>query len=215
MVSEKMTSETKFPLISLACHEKLLSMTQTICEDIFKLISSENTGSLTLPYNLNGEDFYSFEGFSTPISFEIYLTKDLEVDNYFFDGEYYTEDTTVGLRIQLGEFYDYYEIQRNLFEIVGHELTHYIQDEVGYTFPKPPTKNRLKYYTQPHEIEAICLGFWMASNVSYGDRYRLMSEWIKYGNHQLDEHERDLLKNRLKEYYDLEPLSKPSYQLPF
>jgi len=51
------------------------------------------------------------------------------------------------------------ELIGELNETIRHELEHVYQHQKGFEFPKREPKSPIKYYTQPHELEAQVAGF--------------------------------------------------------
>ena len=167
-----------YPLMKHNCEKYLLQMTEVILSDFSKIMEKEMTGYVHLPFDATGEDFYFFDKVSSPVSVELHLTINSELDYPQGDGEYYSEDSTVGIKLEIPEFYDYFDVTYCLTELLAHELTHFLQDDSGYEFPKKKVDKIVDYYLQPHELEAQWLGF-AVTGMKFGISPRLvMKIWI-------------------------------------
>ena len=86
-----------------------------------------------------------------------------------------------------------------LNELVAHELQQLVQNDEGYEFPKRETKKSLKYYTQPHEIEAQITGFKRRAKKEQKPYEDVVRTWFKRNQlkHNLNPKDMDKVINIL------------------
>jgi hypothetical protein len=93
---------------------------------------------------------------------ELNLEFDEDVETVEVDGAYYREEDVIEITIvsnpEIG-FKNLEELIGELNETIRHELEHVYQYQKGFVFPKKEPKSPIKYYTQPHELEAQVAGF--------------------------------------------------------
>jgi len=171
----------KYPLLDYApkIMKQIHYMVEKVLSDFSTILDRGKTGEISLPYDANGEDFYFFYNISTPVSVELHFTITKDVDFPVGDAEYYSEDSTIGLKLEIPEFYDYQDVSFVLTELLAHEMTHFIQDFAGYPLPGKFKGKKIDYYLQPHEIEAQFFGFTVASNKFNVGSKVLFWNWVK------------------------------------
>ena len=135
-----------------------------VVQDILQTFKYQKEGEYNLPEDiLGGEEMvYIFPNIDSPFSVELSMEIDDEIETVDVDGEYYGDDDTIVVRIKSNPNLDremLEELYFELVELITHEIKHLEQNERGYKFPKKSPKKSLKYYTQPHEIEAQVAGF--------------------------------------------------------
>jgi hypothetical protein len=171
----------KYPLVDY--NPKLLKQIQYMVEgvlpDFSTILDMGKTGEVSLPYDATGEDFYFFHNIPTPVSVELHFTITKDVDFPVGDAEYYSEDNTIGIKLEIPEFYDYQDVSFVLTELLAHEMTHFIQDVAGYPLPGKFKGKKIDYYLQPHEIEAQFVGFAVASRKFNVGAKVLFWNWVK------------------------------------
>jgi hypothetical protein len=91
------------------------------------------------------------------------------------------------------------ELYYELNELVAHELQHLVQNDEGYKFPKRETKKSLKYYTQPHEIEAQITGFKRRAKKEQKPYEDVVRSWFKRNQlkHNLNPKQTEIVINKL------------------
>ena len=119
--------------------------------------------------------------------------------------KYHTSKISVKLfnRLQEFGFTDIENIQEligELNETLRHELEHISQHQKGYNFPKEP-RNPLKYYTQPHELEAQLAGFKRRSRKENKDLEQVIRGWFRRNEkkHRLKPKQVETIINKLIE----------------
>ena len=71
-----------------------------------------------------------------------------------------------------------------MVELITHEIKHLEQNERGYKFPKKSPKKSLKYYTQPHEIEAQVAGFKKRAQKQRRQFADVVDDWFDNNRHK-------------------------------
>ena len=138
------------------------NVVRTLIKDIVSFYKYQRDGEFVLPEDLNGEEFYNFPGIKNSFVIELNLEFDEDVETVEVDGAYYREEDVIEITIvsnpEIG-FKNLEELIGELNETIRHELEHVYQYQKGFEFPKKEPKSPLKYYTQPHELEAQVAGF--------------------------------------------------------
>ena len=86
----------------------------------------------------------------------------VDVKTVDVDGEYDYDEEVIEISITINPNLDrkiLEELHFELNEIIRHELEHIIQFERGDDIPKKEPRQPIKYYTQPHELQAQIAGF--------------------------------------------------------
>jgi hypothetical protein len=147
---------------SLITEGKYDSVVRQLVKDVLTTIKYQKEGEFTLPEDISGEMTYDFPQLDTSFTIELDLTTSDDVETVDVDGAYYPEDDVIGIEIITNpnlnrEILE--ELHFELNELIRHELEHIIQFERGDNIPKKEPKQPIKYYTQPHELQAQIAGF--------------------------------------------------------
>ena len=138
------------------------NVVRTLIKDIVSFYKYQRDGEFVLPEDLNGKEFYNFPGIKNSFVIELNLELDENVETVEVDGAYYREEDVIEITIvsnpEIG-FKNLEELIGELNETIRHELEHVYQYQKGFEFPKREPKSPIKYYTQPHELEAQVAGF--------------------------------------------------------
>jgi hypothetical protein len=138
------------------------NVVRTLIKDIVSFYKYQRDGEFVLPEDLNGKEFYNFPGIKNSFVIELNLEFDENVETVEVDGAYYREEDVIEITIvsnpEIG-FKNLEELIGELNETIRHELEHVYQYQKGFEFPKREPKSPIKYYTQPHELEAQVAGF--------------------------------------------------------
>ena len=162
---------------------------RNVVKDILTTFKYQKEGEFNLPEDiLGGEEMvYIFPNIDSPFSVELYMEVDDDVDTVDVDGEYYGDDDTIVVRIKSNPNLDremLEELYFELVELITHEIKHLEQNERGYKFPKKSPKKSLKYYTQPHEIEAQVAGFKKRAQKQRRPFADVVDDWFDKNRHK-------------------------------
>jgi hypothetical protein len=67
----------------------------------------------------------------------------------------------------------------NVGEVIAHELTHWLQEMNGFSFPNLIKIDDDKYYLQPHEVEAQFYGFEFQSAYLNKSLEQVLELWLE------------------------------------
>ena len=154
--------DPKYMTESLITEGKYDNVTKQLVKDVLTTIKYQKEGEFTLPEDISGEMTYNFPKLDTAFTIELNLTISDDVETVDVDGAYYPEDDVIGIEIITNPNLNreileelYYELN----ELIRHELEHVIQFDRGDNIPKKEPKQPIKYYSQPHELQAQIAGF--------------------------------------------------------
>lgn len=177
---------------------------RNVVKDILTTFKYQKEGEFNLPEDiLGGEEMvYIFPNIDSPFSVELYMEVDDDVDTVDVDGEYYADDDTIVVRIKSNPNLDremLEELHFELVELISHEIKHLEQNERGYKFPRKEPKKSLKYYTQPHEIEAQIAGFKKRAQKQRRPFADVVDDWFDKNRHKhgLTDDEIDIVVNKI------------------
>jgi hypothetical protein len=178
---------------------------RTLVRDIISIYKHQREGEFSLPEDVRGEESmtYSFPEIENEFSIELNLATDDDVDTVEIDAAYYRDEDTIEVTIISNPDLGYQNIQEligELNETIRHELEHISQYQKGYEFPKEP-KGPLKYYIQPHELEAQLAGFKRRSRKEKRDLEEVIRGWFRRNEkkHRLKPKEVEIVVNKLLE----------------
>ena len=191
---------------SLITEARYDNVIRTLVKDIISLYKFQREGEFSLPEDIRGEEnmTYSFPEFKNQFSIDLNLAKDDDVDTVEVDAAYYREEDIIEVTIVSNPEIGLHNIQEligELNETIRHELEHVSQYQKGYDFPIKEPKNPLKYYTQPHELEAQLAGFKRRSRKENRDLEEVIRGWFRRNekNHRLKPKQVEILINKLLE----------------
>lgn len=149
---------------SLIVEGRYDSIVRELVRDIVSFYKYQREGEFLLPEDLKGHKFesYKFPGINNEFVIELNLEIDEDVENIDVDAAYYREEDVIQITIVSNPEMGYKNLELligELNETLRHELEHIYQYQKGYQFPKKEPKSPIKYYLQPHELEAQRAGF--------------------------------------------------------
>jgi len=162
---------------SLLKEEKYDSLVRQVVRDVVNLFKNKEHGNFYLP---DDEMFYSF-GNLNDFNVELELTPTEQIDGYNIESNFYREDDIMEIQIEYNPKYGpsiIYDLIGDLNDNIRHELQHSIQQSQDYKFPKKEPKSPLKYYTQPHEIEAQKKGFKRVAKLQRKPLEQIVRQWF-------------------------------------
>jgi hypothetical protein len=182
------------------------NVVRTIVKDIISLYKFQREGEFSLPEDIRGEEnmTYSFPEFKNEFSIDLNLAKDDDVDTVEVDASYYRDEDIIEVTIVSNPEIGLHNIQEligELNETIRHELEHVSQYQKGYDFPIKEPKNPLKYYIQPHELEAQLAGFKRRSRKENRDLEVVIRGWFRRNEkrHRLKPKQVEIVINKLLE----------------
>lgn len=205
-IIDKVTNiDPKYMTESIISEGKYSNVIRHVVKDILKVFKHQKEGEYQLPEDISTEEedmVYDFPQLGSSFTVNLILSLNDEIDTVDVDGEYYEDDDSIEIRIESNPNLDretLEELHFELNELVAHELQHLIQRDDGYVFPKKETKKSLKYYTQPHEIDAQITGFKRRAQKERKPYEDVVRSWFKRNQlkHQLTQDEMGVVINKL------------------
>ena len=205
-IIDKVTNiDPKYMTESIINEGKYSNVIRHVVKDILKVFKHQKEGEYQLPEDISTEEedmVYDFPQLGSSFTVNLILSLNDEIDTVDVDGEYYEDDDSIDIKIESNPNLDretLEELHFELNELVAHELQHLIQRDDGYVFPKKETKKSLKYYTQPHEIDAQITGFKRRAQKERKPYEDVVRSWFKRNQlkHQLTQDEMGVVINKL------------------
>lgn len=137
-------------------------ITKQIVKDILSIVKYQKEGEYFLPEDIREDMVYTIPQLNSIFSIQLKLEVSDDVDTVEVDGEYSPDEDTISITITSNPNLDreiLEELHYELNEIIRHELEHIVQYERGDDIPTREPKQPIKYYSQPHELEAQIIGF--------------------------------------------------------
>jgi hypothetical protein len=160
------------------------SIVRELVKDIVSFYKYQRKGEFLLPEDLKGEEYhsYKFPGINNEFVIELNLEIDDDVENIDIDAAYYREEDVIEITIISNPEMGYKNLELligELNETLRHELEHIYQYQKGYKFPKKEPTSPIKYYLQPHELEAQRAGFKRIAKLQKKPLIDVISNWFK------------------------------------
>ena len=193
--------------ISNANFEILEKIVDTLVVDVFEMLNRGTSGVFYLPEETGEIPIYIIGEGVNDLTLEFEVIHDKTIVQPEVDGEYIPNEGVVVLQVvsnpneNVKKIIE--EITPEIYEILTHEVVHFLQEEAGFEFPEKEPKKSVKYYKQKHEIEAQVKGFERQSKVTKKEIEQVMKDWFeKYPHrHNLKPKEVDkVIKTLLKHY---------------
>ena len=177
----------------------------TVVKDIITLFKNNDDGEFYLPEDIDENKMtYEFSKLSTPFSVELILEENENIDNFKINGEYAEDDDTITIVINYNPDKKrtlVYDLIGELNEIVAHEIRHIVQKEKGhFELGGSKEEDPYKYYTQPHELDALNFGFKRMARMTKKPIETLVQNWFDKNDdiHMLNpEQKKDVIKKIL------------------
>ena len=133
----------------------------------------------------------------TPKKHRHELLKPFDVQAFWVEGE-----DTIEVEVDIDEKAGneiFYELIGELNDDIRHELEHRKQEYSGYEFPDKEYKQPLRYYTQPHEIEAQYYGYKRQSKITGLSMKELIDDYFENNaeEYDLDQSDVDEIKRAI------------------
>lgn len=172
---------------------RLRNVIRTIVKDIIITYKENGEGEFYLPKG--DDDSYNFPGFEHDIIVQLNLVENGDIDDYVANAHLW-QDTDI---IEIGLEYNpekkskiLYDVVGEMNELIAHELRHIYQRETGmFSISGKEKTNPLKYYTQPHEIDAQVFGFNRLAKLSKKPFDVVVNNWFEKNKetHRLNDKE--------------------------
>jgi hypothetical protein len=159
------------------------SIVRELVRDIVSFYKYQREGEFLLPEDLKGEEYhsYKFPGINNEFVIELNLEIDDDVENIDIDAAYYREEDVIEITIISNPEMGYKNLELligELNETLRHELEHIYQYQKGYKFPKKEPTSPIKYYLQPHELEAQRAGFKRIAKLQKKPLIDVITNWF-------------------------------------
>jgi len=208
-IIDKITNiDPKYMMESVITENKYSNVVRQVVKDILKVFKHQKEGNYQLPEDIATDEqemVYDFPQLDSAFTVELIMTLNDEIETVDVDGEYFRDDDTIVVRVESNPNLDretLEELHFELNELIAHELQHLIQRDSGYKFPRKEPKKSLKYYTQPHELEAQVVGFKRRAQKERKPFDEVVINWFRrnYLKHQLSPKEVDVVVNKILNY---------------
>lgn len=154
--------DPKYMNESLITEGKYDGVVRELVKDVISIAKFQKEGEFELPEDISGEMVYNFPQLETTFTIELKLDISNDIETVDVDGAYYPDEDVIEISVitnpnlnrQVLE-----ELHFELNELIRHELEHIIQFERGDDIPTEEPKKPIKYYSQPHELQAQIAGF--------------------------------------------------------
>lgn len=176
-----------------------------VVRDIITIFKDNDDGDFYLPEDIDENEMtYEFPKLSTPFSVELTIEENETIDDFKINGEYAEDDDTIIIVIHYNPDKKrtlVYDLIGELNEIVAHELRHLVQKEKGhFKLGGSKEEDPYKYYTQPHELDALSFGFKRMARITKKPIETLVKNWFDKNEdiHMLNpEQKKDVIKKIL------------------
>ena len=205
-IIDKVTNiDPKYMMEGRNTEDKYERAIRQVVRDIMSVFKHQKEGDYQLPEDIATDEndmVYDFPELGSSFTVNLMMSLNDDIETIDVDGEYYGDDDSIDIRIESNPNLDretleelYYELN----ELVAHELQHLVQNDEGYEFPKRETKKSLKYYTQPHEIEAQITGFKRRAKKEQKPYEEVVRTWFKRNQlkHNLNPKQTEIVINKL------------------
>lgn len=158
-----------------------------IVKSIIKLFKENDEGEFTLPEDLGDDEMvYTFKKIKTDFTVELTIEQNPFIKGFFVDGNLWRDDDTIEIIIEYNPEVKtkiLYDLVGRVNEVLSHEIRHIIQGEKDmFDLDIPEEEDPYKYYTQPHELDALKYGFKRLSRISKKPLDVVIKDW--FNNHK-------------------------------
>jgi hypothetical protein len=197
--------DPKYMTESVNTEDKYKNAIRQVVRDVMSVFKYQKEGDYQLPEEISIDEHdmvYDFPELGSSFTVNLIMSLNDEIETIDVDGEYYGDDDSIDVRIESNPNLDRETLEELYFELnelIAHELQHLVQNDEGYEFPKREPKKSLKYYTQPHEIEAQIRGFKRRSQKERKPYEEVVISWFKrnQSKHGLNPKEIEIVINKL------------------
>lgn len=178
---EKVFEVSKNILLEIKKRRKII---RDLVSDIVDIYKKNEEGEFYLPEDINDKTHYNFPKLKTPLQVELNIFPDDEIDTFIIDADYFYKENIIAISILYNpekKMIVLYDIIGELNEIIAHEIRHVDQHTKGmYTFNDDEEEtDPIKYYTQPHELDAQVYGFKRLSKLKKIPFEQVVRNWFE------------------------------------
>lgn len=180
-----------------------------LVSDVVTIYKENEEGEFYLPEDIDGNHAYIFPKLKNPLQVELTIFPDDEVNDFIIDADYFNEESIIAITI----VYDpekklqlLYNIVGELNEIIAHEIRHSDQHRqnmynIDYDEIEKIESDPIKYYTQPHELDAQVYGFKRLSKLRKKPFEEIVKNWFETHKdiHGMEENEYQFVINKIIE----------------
>lgn len=154
-----------------------------IVKSIIKLFKENDEGEFTLPEDLGDDEMvYVFKKIKTNFTVELVIEQNPFIKGFFVDGNLWRDDDTIEIIIEYNpeeKTKILYDLVGRVNEVLAHEMRHIVQGEKDmFDLDIPEEEDPYKYYTQPHELDALKYGFKRISKLSKKPLEVVIKDWF-------------------------------------
>jgi hypothetical protein len=154
-----------------------------IVKSIIKLFKENDEGEFTLPEDLGDDEMvYVFKKIKTNFTVELVIEQNPFIKGFFVDGNLWRDDDTIEIIIEYNpeeKTKILYDLVGRVNEVLAHEMRHIVQGEKDmFDLDIPEEEDPYKYYTQPHELDALKYGFKRISKLSKKPLDVVIKDWF-------------------------------------
>ena len=208
-IIDKITNiDPKYMTEGIINENKYSNVVRQVVKDILRVFKYQKEGDYYLPEDIGDDEHemvYDFPQLKSTFTVELNMNLNDDINTVDVDGEYFRDDDTIVVRIESNpnlERETLEELYFELNELIAHELQHLVQRDSGYKFPRKEPKKSLKYYTQPHELEAQVTGFKRRAKKERRPFRDVVINWFlkNKSKHQLTDKEVNVVVNKILSY---------------
>jgi hypothetical protein len=180
-----------------------------LVSDVINVYKQNEEGEFLLPEDLDGQHVYEFPKLKNPIQVELTIFPDDEIETFIVDADYFDEEGIIAITIIYNpeeKIKIIYDLIGELNEIIAHELRHNYQHLVGmFEFDpeemKKSEEDPVKYYTQPHELDAQVYGFTRLAKLRKVPFEDVVRNWFETHKeiHQMNDQDVDFVIGKIIE----------------
>lgn len=182
------------------------SLIRQIVKDIVTIYKRETDGEFYLPEDLEEEENeYYLKNIA--ITLELIIETSEDVENFLINGEYYSDDDVVIVKIVYNptkKMKILYDLIGELNELLAHELRHNYQKNTGmFRFRiEPDDQEGIDYYSKPKEIDAQYYGFKRMSKITGKPFEFLVKNWFEKNKsiHQMNDEDSNKVIRKILNY---------------
>jgi hypothetical protein len=174
-------TEAKSKVNTNVFEEKFEYIVDNLVSDVMDAFRQNKKGRVVLPEDMGNEMVYDFPEINGVFTVNLDIKTDPNMEGIETDGDTDIEDN-IDIEIITNPDItenDLQELEYELYEILVHELTHIIQQDLQYNFPKRKPKKPYNYYTQRHELEAQIAGFKRRAKIQNKPFEEILRNWLK------------------------------------
>lgn len=180
-IDPKYMTEAKSKVNVNVFEDKFEYIVDQLVSDAMTAFKQNKKGTVVLPEDMGSEMVYDFPEINGVFTVNLDIKTDPKMKGVETDGDTDIEDN-IDIEIITNPDpteNDLKELEYELHEILVHEITHVIQQNLQYNFPKRKPKKPYNYYTQRHELEAQIAGFKRRAKIENKPFEEILRNWLK------------------------------------